>query len=91
MKTLATGLLVLLACTAATAVGSDAAPCTDDWYRFVEQKVISGDGQGHGPDPGSDEWKGVVEFKLGIRGQPGIPPRDSEEWCSYIDGLVSKL
>ena len=68
-----------------------ASPCSAEWFVFVEQKVSSGDGAGHGPDPGSDEWKGVIEFRLGIRGQPDIPPRDSAEWCNYIDRLVRAL
>jgi hypothetical protein len=63
-------------------------PCSDEWNRFVDQKIVSGDGQGHGPDLGSDEWKGVVEFKLGIRGQAGLPARDSDDWCRLIDRLV---
>jgi uncharacterized protein len=65
-----------------------ASPCTDAWYRAIEAKVPTGDGQGHGPDWGSDEWKSVVEFKLGIRGKPGVPARDSVAWCTYIDQIV---
>jgi len=65
-----------------------AAPCTEEWIRFVDQKLVSGDGQGHGPDLGSDEWKGVIEFKLGIRGQADLPARDSDDWCQLIDQLV---
>ena len=78
---------------AAPVFGADAPanPCTAEWFDFVERKVSSGDGQGHGPDLGSDEWKGVIEFRLGIRGQPDIPPRDSAEWCNYIDRLVRAL
>ncbi|MDI1246002.1 MAG: MliC family protein [Rhodoferax sp.] len=62
--------------------------CSDAWYRFTEQKVPTADGQGHGPDIGSDEWKSVVEFKLGIRYKPDVPLRDSEAWCRYIDPIV---
>lgn len=62
--------------------------CSDAWYRSIEEKVPTGDGHGHGPDVGLDEWKSVVEFKLGIRGKPGVPKRDSETWCRHIDGLV---
>jgi hypothetical protein len=40
---------------------------------------------GHGPDPGSEEWRSVVEFKLGIRDQPGVPDRNSQAWCEFID------
>jgi len=69
--------------------GSDPGmPCSDDWNRFVDQKIVSSDGQGHGPDPGSDEWQGVVEFKLGIRDQAGLPARGSDDWCQLIDRLV---
>jgi len=63
-------------------------PCSDAWYRHVESSVPTGDGQGHGPDPGSDEWKSVIEFRLGIRGKAGVPARDSEAWCRHIDRLV---
>lgn len=62
--------------------------CSAAWYRLVEQQVTTGDGQGHGPDLGSEEWKSVIEFRLGVRGAPGVPPRDGEAWCRYIDGLL---
>jgi uncharacterized protein len=66
-----------------------AAPlCSDAWNRMIEAKVTSGDGQGHGPDIGSDEWKGTIEFRLGVRGKPALPPRTSEAWCRTIDSLV---
>lgn len=62
--------------------------CSESWYRSIEAKVPTGDGRGHGPDIGSDEWKSGVEFKLGIRGQSGLPARDTEAWCGYIDRYV---
>ena len=62
--------------------------CSDAWYRIIEEKVPTGDGQGHGPDVGSDEWKSVVEFKLGIRDKPDVPRRDSEAWCRHVDQIV---
>ena len=43
---------------------------------------------GHGPDIGSEEWKSVIEFKLGIRGNPDVPDRNSSQWCDYIDKLL---
>ncbi|QBY03633.1 hypothetical protein E2K93_04220 [Thalassotalea sp. HSM 43] len=64
--------------------------CTPSWYQQVDKIISSGDGQGHGPDVGSDEWMSVVEFKLGIRGKQGIPARGSEKWCAYIDELLSQ-
>ena len=62
--------------------------CSAAWYRSIEKKVTTGDGEGHGPDLGSEEWKSVIEFKLGIRGKPDVPSRSSPTWCSYIDQLV---
>ncbi|WIO73223.1 MliC family protein [Porticoccaceae bacterium LTM1] len=69
----------------------DAAPalCTEAWFISVEQKVTTGDGAGHGPDIGSEEWKSVVEFKLKVRGNPDVPARNSESWCRYIDNLLA--
>jgi hypothetical protein len=43
---------------------------------------------GHGPDIGSEEWKSVIEFKLGVRGNQGVPDRNSQEWCRFIDDLL---
>jgi hypothetical protein len=60
-------------------------PCSAEWQQLVESRLVTGDGQGHGPDIGSDEWRSVVEFKLGIRDDPSTPTRDSEDWCAYID------
>jgi uncharacterized protein len=63
-------------------------PCSAPWYRWVEEKVPTSDAQQHGPDVGSDEWKSTIEFRLGIRGQPNVPGRDSDAWCRYVDQLV---
>lgn len=65
-------------------------PCSNSWYQFLEGQVPTGDGQGHGPDIGSDEWKSVIEFKLGLRGKPNIPRRDSEAWCRHIDQILER-
>ena len=82
--------LILLAAACGTedvrTVGPE--PCSAEWQQWVESQVTTGDGQGHGPDIGSDEWRSVVEFKLGIRGNPAVPPRDTNEWCGYIDKQV---
>jgi len=66
-------------------------PCSTPWLQMVEQTLSTGDGQGHGPDLGSSEWRSVVEFKLGIRGNPDVPDRDSEAWCAYIDQAICGL
>ena len=62
--------------------------CSDTWYRWIEEKLPTGDGRGHGPDVGSDEWESVIEFKLGIRGMPNVPSRNTEAWCAYVDQMV---
>lgn len=63
-------------------------PCSAQWQTYVDKTLITGDGQGHGPDLGSDEWKSVVEFKLKVRGQKNVPARDSKEWCLFVDKLL---
>jgi len=62
--------------------------CSDSWNQFIEEKIPTGDNQGHGPDVGSGEWKSVIEFKLGIRDKPNLPDRDSEAWCRYIGQIL---
>ena len=64
--------------------------CSEEWQQQVEYIVGRGDGQGHGPDLGSEEWKSVVEFKLGIRGSGEVPDRDAEAWCVYIQSLIDR-
>jgi len=70
--------------------GPDLQPCSDEWFQFVEEKLSTGDSEGHGPDLGSSEWRSVVEFKLGIRGDPIIPARETDQWCTYIDEKIHK-
>ena len=62
--------------------------CASDWYQSVELAFPTADGMGHGPDIGSAEWRSVIEFRLGIRGNTDVPDRSSAEWCRYIDGLI---
>ena len=85
-------LVFAVSCTSSNSVVNSAqetnTPCSIEWYQSIEKKVTTGDGHGHGPDIGSDEWKSVIEFKLGIRGNSTVPQRDSEAWCRYIDHLV---
>lgn len=64
------------------------APCTEAWMWLVESAYPTGDGMGHGPDQGSDEWRSVVEFRLGVRGDASLPPRSSAAWCGYIDSMI---
>lgn len=82
--------LGLAACTSGPGPSSDDA-CSDAWYRALERKVMTGDGQGHGPDVGSEEWKSAVEFRLGLRGRAEVPARDGGDWCRYIEARVREV
>jgi len=79
----------ILATCALFPLAADAQSCSDSWFKEVDAALQSGDGQGHGPDVGSEEWMSVIEFRLGIRGEPGVPERGSERWCAHIDNLVT--
>ena len=81
-------LLMLTACPDLRPAVEGPSPCTGPWYQNVETTVSSGDGMGHGPDIGSEEWKSVIEFRLGVRGNPDVPDRNSREWCRFIDDLL---
>lgn len=84
------GLLIVSSCGVGPDPDAGLQPCSEQWLQFVEEQLRTGDAEGHGPDVGSMEWRSVVEFKLGIRGDPATPPRETEEWCSYIDEKVSE-
>jgi len=80
---------MLCAVTPAMAALASADPaCSAAWQQSVEARLPSGDRQGHGPDLGSDEWQSVVEFRLGLRGRPALPPRDGAAWCQFVEGRL---
>ena len=94
-RTGVTSIIIALGALALSACGEQtrnaAAPtvvCSPDWFTRIESIVSSGDGQGHGPDPGSEEWRSTIEFRLGIRGLPEVPERMTDEWCQYIDAKI---
>jgi hypothetical protein len=64
------------------------ASCSNAFYESLDAQIQSGDGMGHGPDIGSTEWQGVVEFKLDLRDHPEVPERDSNAWCQFIDLMI---
>lgn len=76
-------LLCALLLTACTTAPSNPL-CSEPTQQLIEQRINSSDGQGHGPDIGSDEWHNVIEFKLGIRGQANLPERHSQAWCDLV-------
>ncbi len=63
-------------------------PCTEPWFWEVETVVGTDDGMGHGPDIESAEWKSVVQFRLGQRGNPAIPDVNLPVWCRAIEPYV---
>jgi hypothetical protein len=81
-------VVIVSGCVDPAEMSQSPVPCTESWYEYVESIIPTGDGMGHGPDIGSDEWKSVVEFKLGIRNDPGVPERSSEAWCQYMDQRI---
>ncbi|WP_286232836.1 MliC family protein [Thalassotalea sediminis] len=64
--------------------------CSATNYQLIADKVQSDDDLGHGPDIASDEWKSVIEYKLGIRDKPTTPEHTSQQWCSYILDIIEK-
>ena len=78
-------MIIFMGCSQNAAPRTLPEPCSENWLELVESKLGTGDGQGHGPDIGSMEWRSVIEFKLGLRGSNALPERGSKEWCDYID------
>jgi len=77
--------ITICSCAIESQPGPGPQPCSEQWLQLVEEKLSTGDSEGHGPDLGASEWRSVVEFKLGIRGDPTIPDRATDQWCAYID------
>ena len=75
----------------ATGVAQAQSICTYPWYQSIDKILHTTDGQGHGPDIGSDEWKSVIEFKLGVRDGVNVPERSSDQWCQYIDQHINEM
>ena len=85
-------LLLLSGCSGDTQTEPQASDiCTQQWFKTIDAAVSTGDGYGHGPDIGSDEWQSVVEFKLGIRDKMDTPARNTMAWCVHIDKLVDSV
>jgi len=60
-------------------------PCSSEWNIWIDDQVVTSDDQGHGPDVGSEEWRSVVEFRLGVRDAADVPQRNSAEWCHFVE------
>lgn len=79
--------LAIMVALAMTGCGEPAAvEQWDLWARAVEARLPVGDGQGHGPDVGSEEWSRALQQKLGIVDAQGHGPDiGSAEWRSAVE------
>lgn len=68
------------------AAPADATLGSAAWYAWVDKNLGISDGQGHGPDPGSEEWNRAVQRKLGQEAPQSKP--GSPEWQQSVDGLL---
>ena len=84
-------LLIVSACDSEDDIARTLVPCSEQWNHYVEARLYTGDSEGHGPDIGSSEWRSVVEFKLGVRGNAEVPARELDAWCTYIDAKISDV
>jgi hypothetical protein len=57
------------------------------WLEWVESVVQTGDGQGHGPDIGSEEWCRAVDQKLFAA--PSVEPPCSAGWQIRVNDEIS--
>jgi hypothetical protein len=84
------GVASISGCSNDESLAAPPPPCSGAWNDYVETRLTTGDGMGHGPDIGSDEWQSVVEFKLGLRDHADVPDRASKQWCIYIDQQIGQ-
>jgi hypothetical protein len=61
--------------------------CKEDWFWLVESTLLQPGEIAFGIEPGSSEWRGVVENRLGTSAG-SMPARDSDAWC---DDVAAKL
>jgi len=83
-------LLTAAGCNERAETPERPALCSQAWFEYVESEIATGDGIGHGPDIGSDEWKSTIEFKLGVRGQADLPDRSSVAWCQFVNEFLKR-
>ncbi len=57
------------------------------WLERVDRKLSISDGQGHGPDYGSQEWCNAVHFKLYGQHAADSVPCD-QEWMVKTDRAI---
>ncbi|MDA7892308.1 hypothetical protein OAE72_01655 [Akkermansiaceae bacterium] len=61
------------------------------WAMWADEKHSTGDGQGHGPDVGSDEWAYALGTQLGISDSQGHGPDiKSDEWRRAVENKLQR-
>ena len=57
-----------------------------EWAKWADALHSAGDGQGHGPDVGSDEWAAALGKQLGVTDAEGHgPDLKSKEWRAAVE------
>ncbi|MBF3685931.1 hypothetical protein ISI08_06665 [Burkholderia pseudomallei] len=76
-----------LAATTTVLHAPSAQPCTDAWFDAIDKQFDITDNAGHGPDPGSGEWLGVVERKAKL---PESGQLTEQQRCEAIQRELSQ-
>lgn len=63
-------------------------PCSQAWFDGIAKRTGILDAEGHGPDPGSLEWRAAVEKKLKLPAGSKVSGLASDQWCQFIDDLL---
>lgn len=71
--------------SATSAAPANAALGSPAWLAWVDQSLAISD-NGHGPDPGSEEWNQAVQHKLGEEAPQSKP--GSPQWQQSVDALL---
>lgn len=62
-----------------------------EWAIWADKLRPVGDGQGHGPDVGSDEWASALDRQLKISDAEGHGPDvGSGEWRTAVERVLLK-
>lgn len=60
----------------------------ESWAKWVEQVMPVGDGEGHGPDVGGDEWAMALGKKLEIDDSEDGPEFKSTDWQEAVESKL---
>jgi hypothetical protein len=61
-------------------------PCTQEWFLYLSENYFEiSDGEGHGPDLGSNEWFDAFEAKAKLSDSSQLP---DQRRCQLIQGKL---